>query len=156
MHNFLNTLEILKYLNFQYLLLFKSNPTQSREVPNHEMQAIKEMMNLPNKIDMTSMPKGAADLALETMSDEEKQGYANRHKFTESDNFYLEKLQKSNDEKVDQLWVIKIPFIFFIQKNSTIKSYSPFSKLHREKMIPGTPITAPSKPANQSQYPNLN
>ena len=117
MHNFLNTLEKLKYLNFQYFLHFKSNPTQSREVPNHEMQAIKEMKNLPNKIDMTLMPKGSADLALETMSDEEKQGYANRHKFTESDNFYLEKLQKSNDEKVDQLWGIKIPFISYSKKN---------------------------------------
>ena len=42
------------------------------------------------------------------------------------------------------------------KKKSTIKIYSPFLKLHREKMIPGTPITAPSKPANQSQYPNLN
>ena len=70
------------------------------------MQSIKEMKNLPNKVDMTMVPKGPADLALESMSIEEKQGYANRHKFTESDNYYLEKLQKTNDEKVDQLWVI--------------------------------------------------
>ena len=70
------------------------------------MQSIKEMKNLPNKVDMTMVPKGPADLALESMSIEEKQGYANRHKFTESDNYYLEKLQKTNDEKVDQERVI--------------------------------------------------
>ena len=87
-------------------MTIKLNPYSSREVPNHEMQSIKEMKNLPNKVDMTMVPKGPADLALESMSIEEKQGYANRHKFTESDNYYLEKLQKTNDEKVDQERVI--------------------------------------------------
>ena len=110
------------------------------------------MKNLPNKVDMTLVPKGPADLALETMTPEgldfqishflktwnfekiqntEKQGYSNRHDFSlSSDKYYLEKLQRSKNEEIDQL--------------------------NRGKMVPGTPITAPSKPANQSQYPNLN
>ena len=87
------------------------------------------MKNLPNKVDMTLVPKGEADLALETASVEQKQGFVNCHKFTSSDNARLAELQKQTDEAVEQL--------------------------EREKLVPGTPITTPSKPANQSQYPNL-
>jgi len=101
----------------------------NRDIYNNEWQRIQAAKNLPNKADMTLVPKGPADLALKTASIEEKQGYANRHKFTSSDNKRLDELQKKKNDEIDQL--------------------------QREKIVPGTPITTPSKPANQSQYPNL-
>ena len=58
-------------------------------------------------------------------------GYTNRHDFTiESDQAYLKELMQNKQKDLEDL-------------DSGMK-------------IPGMNITTPSKPANQSQYPNLN
>ena len=93
--------------------------------------AIHKYKNLPNKLGMTKLPKGPADKKMETMTSEEKLGYATRHDFNlESDKKYLEKLKKEKEDHIEG-----------IDPNG---------------MVPGMPITEKSQPTNTSQYPNLN
>jgi len=103
----------------------------AKNIENLEMNAIHKYKNLPNKLGMSKLPKGPADRKMETMTSEQKLGYATRHDFNlESDKKYLEKLKKEKEDHIEG-----------IDPNG---------------MVPGMPITERSQAPNTSQYPNLN
>jgi len=92
--------------NYELIDIYDALPHQriviSPDTRNDDFMAIDAMKNLPNKEDMTNLPKGPADHAMEGKTAEEKQGWTYNHNFeVSSDKKFIDDMKKKNEQAVE-------------------------------------------------------